>query len=67
RMISDGLTYREIACRLSVSPSVVVKEAGRLFQLMRARNRVELVARAEAMGGRGLRGLRKARSRGNEN
>jgi DNA-binding NarL/FixJ family response regulator len=49
RMISDGLTYREIAQRLSVSPSLVARETGRLFRAMRARNRVGLVARAQAV------------------
>lgn len=67
KMISDGLTYKQIASRLSVSPSVVVKEAANLFQLMRARNRVELVARVEAVSGRGVLSAQRASARGTEN
>ena len=44
-MMCEGLSYREIARRLFVSPSLVRKEVRHLLDLARVRNRVELIAR----------------------
>jgi len=44
-MVCQGLSYREIGRRLSVSPSLVRKEVRQLLELARARSRVELIAR----------------------
>lgn len=49
-MICEGLSYRQIASRLFVSPSLVRKEVRRLLDLARARNRVELMARMSDPG-----------------
>lgn len=48
--IADGLTTKEIARRLAISPNTVKTHSARLFEKLSAGRRTEAIARARALG-----------------
>ncbi len=50
RLISKGLTMRQIAVRLSVSPRTVESHIARLYRKLGVRTRVQAVGRAASLG-----------------
>jgi DNA-binding NarL/FixJ family response regulator len=49
-LLADGLTARQVATRLSISPRTVERHASAIYGKLGVRTRVEAVTRAAAMG-----------------
>ncbi|MFM7818284.1 MAG: LuxR C-terminal-related transcriptional regulator [Verrucomicrobiota bacterium] len=56
RQVADGMTYKEIASRLSISPHTVHNHVKRIYEKLHAANRQEAVRTATRLGYLGRRG-----------
>ena len=50
RLIARGLTYKEIAAEMQISPHTVHTHIRKIYEKMHARNRSEMLDRAKALG-----------------
>ena len=49
-LISEGLTMRQVATRLGISPRTVETHVAKLYRKLSVRTRVQAVARAASLG-----------------
>jgi DNA-binding CsgD family transcriptional regulator len=49
RLVADGLSVKQVASRLALSPRTVESHLGKLYRKLGARNRVQALSRAASL------------------